>query len=592
MISTITIHLLVLTLLICGTVLIWMRVSKKERLVRKEWYWLLAGYSMFIMGILSDLLKLFHTSGDAALVLSHWTDQEKMFAYWSGIALLTIGHLRQLAKTVTEDEIHQIMDKLVASFVNKEIRHQEMADIIEKHNSIPQMANDGILSMDASGKIIFWNQGAERIFGYCEHEILGQSIASLIHPDSQKHPVQELTAIGMTEQSDLTGKIIEMSGLKKNGEQVPLEITLSTWSMKKNRYFVTVIRDISHRKEQEEFNRRIAQSRMAISEILQLSLEPLPLEEFMDKALQIILSVPWVRIESKGCIFLTDPNTKELVMTSQVNLPKLLILTCGKIQPGYCLCGLAASTKDVVFANELDQRHDVMFDGMHQHGHYCIPILFQSNLYGVLNLYIPHSHNADPDEISFLMAIANTLAGVVERKRIEEQLKELAGHDELTGLPNRRQILRNLHQDLALAIRESKILVVMMMDLDHFKHVNDTLGHEAGDLLLIEVANRMKECLRMSDTIGRLGGDEFIALLPSIRYDEDAQIVAEKLISIISQPYTIKGQTCLIGVSIGISMYPKHGSEAHILLQKADIALYAVKENHRNNYKFFSDEMT
>ncbi|MEO5330803.1 MAG: diguanylate cyclase [Magnetococcus sp. YQC-5] len=592
MIPIITLHLLVFTLFLCVTVLIWMRVRQKGQHARHEWYWLLSGYALFVMASMIDLFKMLHPSGDAPPSLTNWTDQTKMFAYWSGIALLTIGAVRQLAKTVNEDEIHQIMDKLVASFVNKEIRHQEMADVIEKHHSISRMANDGILSMDGAGNIIFWNQGAERIFGHCEHEILGQSIGTLIHPEYQEHPVQKLTAIGMAEQSDLTGKIIEMPGLKKNGDKVPLEMTLSTWSMKNNRYFVAVMRDISHRKEQEEFNRRIAQSRLAISEILQLSLEPLPIEEFMDKALQIILSVPWVKIESKGCIFLTDANTGELVMTAQINLSKFLLLTCAKIQPGYCLCGRAAKTKEVVFSNELDHRHDVQFDGMREHGHYCIPIIFQNNIYGVLNLYVPHAHNADPEEISFLMAIANTLAGVVERKRMEEQLKELAGHDELTGLPNRREILRNLHQDLALAIRESRILVVMMMDLDHFKQVNDILGHEAGDLLLIEVANRMKECLRMSDTIGRLGGDEFIALLPSIRYDEDAQIVAEKLISIISQPYTIKGQECLIGVSIGISMYPMHGSEAHILLQKADMALYAVKEERRNNYKFFSDEIT
>ncbi|MEO5333330.1 MAG: diguanylate cyclase [Magnetococcus sp. YQC-5] len=576
----ITFKFAVLLFLLYGTGIFLWRTLRNRALLKTASYWVVTGWLLLIMDGLTDILK--------TLNIETWhTDA----GYWIGIPLLAVGLWHDLPKTMNGDEMNQIIEKLVNKFVQKEIQRQNLEEVIEENNAISKLANDAIISFDSNGIITYWNQGAEKMFGYPERSILGSPMQHLIHPKDRNQYDLEWQVIDTSTQSSLVAKPREVLGVKNNGESLPMELTLATWTMKQSRYFVAVIRDITHRKEQEQLSKRIAESRFAISEILELSLEPMDIEEFLMKALQAILAVPWVQIEAKGCIFLTDPHTKELVMTAQVNLSKFLLAKCARVQPGYCLCGRAAESMEVVFSNELDHRHDVLFEGISQHGHYCIPIIYQENLYGLLNLYVPHMHTPDADEISFLTAIANTLAGVVERKKIENRLKQLADHDELTGLPNRRQILRRLHQDLALAIRENRTMVIMMMDLDHFKQVNDIQGHQAGDALLVEVAQRMKKILRISDTVGRLGGDEFIALLPIIRHADDVSIVADKLINTVSKPYMIHGQECRIGISIGISIYPLHGAEVDLLLQRADIALYAIKENGRNGYQIFSEEM-
>jgi diguanylate cyclase (GGDEF)-like protein/PAS domain S-box-containing protein len=172
------------------------------------------------------------------------------------------------------------------------------------------------------------------------------------------------------------------------------------------------------------------------------------------------------------------------------------------------------------------------------------------------------------------------LRDITERKEHMAQLEYQALHDALTGLPNRTLLADRLEQAIRTAKRERKQLALVIMDLDHFKEINDTLGHENGDRVLKDVAHRMKKVLRSSDTVARLGGDEFAVLLPSADLAHASQLSA-KLLYVLEQPFELEGHTFLMGASIGISLFPEHGSDVGTLMRRADVAMYVAKRTRR-----------
>jgi diguanylate cyclase (GGDEF)-like protein/PAS domain S-box-containing protein len=169
-------------------------------------------------------------------------------------------------------------------------------------------------------------------------------------------------------------------------------------------------------------------------------------------------------------------------------------------------------------------------------------------------------------------------------KRYQEEIHQLAFHDTLTGLPNRRVLEDRLTQALSFAGRYNHFIALLFLDLDHFKQVNDVHGHAAGDALLKEVADRLHNCVRDTDTVVRMGGDEFIILLPELQHVEDAQMIAEKILTALSYPLLVNNQDMGISASIGIAVTKGHPVTTDQLLQKADSAMYQAKHAGRNNY--------
>lgn len=180
---------------------------------------------------------------------------------------------------------------------------------------------------------------------------------------------------------------------------------------------------------------------------------------------------------------------------------------------------------------------------------------------------------------------------ITESKQAEAHINYLATHDVLTGLPNRLLLLDRISQALAFDRRSRTPAAVLFIDLDHFKVINDSLGHDIGDLLLKEVATRLQSCMREEDTVARQGGDEFIVLLPRIAHARDAGIIAEKILNVLALPYQINGKELHIGASIGIASFPDDGQDMATLLRNCDIAMYHAKGTGRNNYQFFAPEM-
>jgi diguanylate cyclase (GGDEF)-like protein len=211
--------------------------------------------------------------------------------------------------------------------------------------------------------------------------------------------------------------------------------------------------------------------------------------------------------------------------------------------------------------------------------------------FGVLEAWSTESWTIVADDVHFVRAVAATIAAAIQRRYAEEQAQRLALHDPLTGLPNRALFRDSLSQALSRANRAGGLLAVLLIDLDHFKDVNDTLGHPAGDRLLEEAAHRLRACVRKAEPPARLGGDEFAVVVTELERPDGAAVAAEKIARTLSEPFCLDGHVVHVGASIGITIYPTDGEDPDYLLRNADLALYRAKADGRNTYKFYSSEM-
>ena len=225
-------------------------------------------------------------------------------------------------------------------------------------------------------------------------------------------------------------------------------------------------------------------------------------------------------------------------------------------------------------------------------------------------LKLPRQAPPVPDELDRMVLAFNNLSGslttaygqlreanaeleqdLMIRRSYEERLRRQAHYDDLTGLPNRVLMLDRLGQAIAAANREKTITALLFIDLDRFKDVNDTLGHTAGDELLKDAAERLRDCVREHDTLARIGGDEFIVVLPAVDTASAVQRVAERIVAAFSTPFTLHRQEHFVTTSIGITLFPDDGADGQELLRNADLAMYKAKELGRNGYHFFTQEI-
>ena len=510
--------------------------------------------------------------------------------------------------TLDEEQGLQIgaMDYIIKPFnptiIQAKVKnHLDRICFYHRNRLLLDATQEGIYGLDADGNMTFINPAAIRMLGWEKKTLLGQSPHSIFHHSHANGTPYPQEACPICCVSDDSAVYHADNEVFWHQDSSSFFVEYTSSPIHKNGRFkgvVVVFRDITQQKILEKKDLDSTASRIAISALLETSIEPMTMNQQLAVALDIILSVPWLSIEFKGSIFTIDKKNTELVLRAQKGFPAQLLSKCARVPLGHCLCGLAAQTRQTTFANSLDERHTITFPDIHDHGHYCLPIISKGKLFGVLNCYIPPriSYNASVE--AFLTSAANTLAGIMERRQLEAQLTAIrenlaytATHDGLTNLPNRSLFHEQLHQSLALARREKTMMALMFIDLDRFKHVNDTFGHEVGDMLLVECSKRIRQTLRESDSVARLGGDEFTVILGKITTQKDAILVAEKIIDLLQQPFLLNQNECHIGSSIGISISPEHGDIAETLIKKADAAMYAVKHSGRNNYAIFQEDI-
>ncbi|WP_027573551.1 GAF domain-containing protein [Bradyrhizobium sp. WSM1743] len=228
----------------------------------------------------------------------------------------------------------------------------------------------------------------------------------------------------------------------------------------------------------------------------------------------------------------------------------------------------------------------------------AFPLIAHDQAVGVMIYMSTEPATFTPEFVELLQRLADNVSFAMEnfdradeKNKADERIEYLASHDSLTDLPNRETFNGLLREAIDAAQRHDHRFAVLFIDLDRFKVINDSLGHEAGDLLLLEVANRLRGALRTSDVVARLGGDEFVVILDQCGEIEDVQRIATELLATLAEPTELAGHECHTTASIGIAMYPANGSDAQTLTKNADMAMYLAKEDGKNGYRFFSKEV-
>lgn len=289
-----------------------------------------------------------------------------------------------------------------------------------KLDSIVNNMKTGVLQLDRETRVVYANRVAEEWFGPFS-EIEGKLCSELFR---LKDPENECAAMGamrtaQTVQSEDFVKTV--GGHEKYFYTVAAPIIDDDGEVSQ---VTELVVEITERKQAEETIARDYQIQSTINKLLNLSLQDMSLENILEQVIDIITSLPWLTLEAKGGIFLVEDEAEVLVLKAHRGLNKALQKSCATVPFGRCLCGRAALAREIEFANELDDRHDNTYDGIVSHGHYCVPILSSDKVMGVFNLYVSQGHNRDKREDDFLQAVADVLAGIIERKRTEEKLRQ------------------------------------------------------------------------------------------------------------------------------------------------------------------------
>lgn len=262
-------------------------------------------------------------------------------------------------------------------------------------------------------------------------------------------------------------------------------------------------------------------------------------------------------------------------------LPRDLIINLLSNKQGFSIC------TDDLMARLLIPLIDSSIQKM-----YIFPVVYKNQLYGSINIGLYDlDKNINDEEQRQCLALADRISVALATSEKEEQLYRQAHFDPLTGLPNRQLLKDRFIREIMYARRENQYVAILFLDLDRFKNINDSLGHSAGDVLLQQAGQRLRAALRDTDTVARIGGDEFTIVLSNVQKPTDAGSVARDLIKNMSEPFVINGKTNFVGASIGIAVYPTDGDDCDELMKKADTAMYRAKEMGRNTYTFFTEDM-
>ncbi len=437
----------------------------------------------------------------------------------------------------------------VQDITEQKLAEDTLRESEARYRAVAYTASDAIVTADSSENIVSWNRGAELMFGYTAEEIVGQPVTVLMparYRAQHQAGVRLLLAGGAPQ---IIGKgAIELEGLRKDGTEFPLEISLAQWESAGGKFFTGIIRDITERKK-DEIALKDSESRF------RFMLENSPIA---------------ARITNKatGLVVFANQRYAELIDSAREQV-------IGKDPERYY-----ANPQD--YADVLEQLEkgervtNKLVALIIRNGH--------ERTKWALASYMPLEYQHEP-------AVLAWFYDITDRKEMEEQVQHLAYHDPLTDLPNRSLFTDRLQQALATAKRDHCQLALMFIDLDKFKPVNDTHGHQVGDLLLKEVSRRIRDCLRESDTVARIGGDEFVVLLPVIKTSHDALEVAEKIRGSLNQPFKLAGLSLNISSSTGIAIYPQHGDEEKRLMRNADDAMYYAKSTGRDNVQVYRADM-
>lgn len=442
-------------------------------------------------------------------------------------------------------------------------------------NAAPPLANvmdlllDAICVVDVEGRYVFVSAAFERIFGYTPEEVIGRPMIELVHPDDRERTLQAANEImGGQPKPHFQNRYV-----RKDGRVIHV-MWSARWS-ETDRMRIAVARDITELKRAESMQVALH----AISEAAHSAGDLLTLFRHIHQIIGKLLPA------RNFFVALYDEKKDELSFPYFVDeydsAPAPRKLDSGTLSAEVIRTGQALLlTPDTRTA--LPGRVGPI-DGMDSLDWLGVPLGTQRGVIGalVVQSYSGEVRYTERDK-TLLQFVSTQVASAIERKQTETWLQYVALHDQLTALPNRILFHDRLRTALVRARRDHSLLALLYIDLDKFKLVNDSFGHDIGDLLLCGVADRLRHCVRESDTVGRVGGDEFVVLLDNISQAEHALIVAEKIRSALNQPFELPGNRLHISTSIGVAVHPRHGDDNRQLMRLADDAMYSAKKHGGN----------
>jgi diguanylate cyclase (GGDEF)-like protein/PAS domain S-box-containing protein len=422
---------------------------------------------------------------------------------------------------------------------------------------------DAVCAVDVDGRFVFVSAACERIFGYTPQEMIGRPMIDLVAPaDRERTLAAALRIMAGDPQLHFENRYV-----RKDGELVTIMWT-ARWS-EKDQLRIAVARDVTARRHAESVQIAL----YAISEATHAA-QGLP--DLCERIHRIIDGLLPARNFSVGLqdaggeltfpYRLEEDDEQDAQFAPAARLIYAELLRTG--QPLLLTPDTAAAFPAAVQALMAGDTLCWL----------AVPLSTQSGVTGAVFLksVLALACYTERDK-ELLRFISTQIASAVERIRLYERLNHASQYDQLTDLPNRRLFYDRLENALARVRRSRGCMSLLYLDLDKFKEVNDTFGHAAGDALLQEIARRLKHCVRDSDTVARIGGDEFVVLLESAGTAVNAAAVAAKINEALSQPVQIGTQQMQVLPSIGIALYPEHGSSGEALLKHADEAMYRVK---------------
>ncbi len=450
------------------------------------------------------------------------------------------------------------LSRSLSYLIESKAARDALSNSEERFRAMSDASPLGIFVSDAEGGCVYTNAAYQRISGLSFEETLGTSWSMAIHPEDRQRVLADWHTAAHSEAPLRT----EFRFQREDGSVVWTRVNSAAMHGGKRPHgHVQTVEDITERKATEFGLRAAEEALFEEKERAQVTLNSIG-----DAVLSTDLlgNVTYLNLVAET---MTGWSSEEALGRPLVEVFRIIDGTTRQVAANPAQRALVEDRTVGLAANSVLIRRDGFESAIEDS---AAPI-----------------HNRDGQVAGAVIVFHD----VSQSRAMAQKMTHLAQHDFLTGLPNRALLTERFSQAIGLASRHQKQVALLFLDLDDFKHINDSLGHAIGDQLLQLVAERLAACVRNTDMICRQGGDEFVILLTEIEQPQDAAHIAEKLLAVFAVPHRLGGQELYVTVSIGISVYPDDGGNVETVMQNADTAMFHAKKNGRNNYQFFRDEM-
>jgi diguanylate cyclase (GGDEF)-like protein/PAS domain S-box-containing protein len=550
-----------------------------------------AGFAQEPLSAVSDLevggrrWKLYYSAREAlGTEADRWLPWAA-FAAGALVTLLLFGLIRSLASTGRK--AIELADRITGDLRRSE---ETLRATNEQLQLLIQSSPLAIYTRDRNGLLTTWNPAAERMYGWSAAEVLGKPLPSV--PGEQREESDSLRKRLLGGES-----FIKYQGRRLRRDGRPIFIDASLGPLRDGSGnasgIIALAADITDRKRAE------AQQAME-HKVTRLLSEAESLEQVMPEIIRTMCEAlgcacgarrTWDETEQKIACAETwqEPSAEIEQFLALSREPRALPQSAGGLLRRVLASGEPQWITDVTTDPSFRRGPEAARAGLR--GAFAFPIRFGNETLGIMEFFSTGSSAPDELLIQSTRSIGSQIGQFMARKQAEARVRRLAHYDELTGLPNRTMFNQRVSSALARARRRERQLAILFIDLDRFKNINDTLGHDAGDRVLNEIAQRLRGCLRETDTVGRLGGDEFVVLIEEVAEPAQVALVAQKVLAEVGRPIALGAQEVHITASIGISTYPADSDDMQGLMKNADISMYRAKELGKNNYQFYSAQM-